>query len=169
MSVQPHITASVGVPRAISIKFPAGNQVGESGKPIQQKRMLLEALESIYTIKSPNTILESPYKWRRFPINEEAVYTGSSSGPQHLNAIPIGLSIDELSDKISSYQAWLNDKLASESTVATPNEGYISGLKMQIERVDDLMAIVDDTALDQYREIINSIATLELRGQGKFV
>jgi len=131
--------------------------------------MLLEALESIYAINSPNTILESPYRWRRFPINEEPVYTGSSSGPQHLNAIPIGASIDELSDKINSYKSWLNEKLASESAVDTPNGGYISGLKLQIERVDGLITIVDAAALDQYREIINSIATLELRGLGKFV
>jgi hypothetical protein len=35
--------------------------------------------------------------------------------------------------------------------------------------VDGLITIVDAAALDQYREIINSIATLELRGLGKFV
>ena len=30
MSVQPHITAAVGAPRAVTLRYPAGDQVGEA-------------------------------------------------------------------------------------------------------------------------------------------
>ena len=169
MSVQPHITAAVGAPRAINIKFPAGNQVGESGKPIQQRKLLTEALESIFKITSPRTILQSPYRWRRFPISEEAVFIGESTGPAHPEAMPIGPALDELSDKLNIYIHWLQEKIKIENTVETPNEAYISGLSTQLQRSMDLLELIDSEALDQYREILNTIATLELRGQGRFV
>ena len=40
---------------------------------------------------------------------------------------------------------------------------------MQLERSKELLELIDSEALDQYREILNAIATLELRGQGRFV
>ena len=169
MSVQPHITAAIGSPRAINIKFPAGNQVGESGKPIQQRKLLTEALESIFKIKSANTILQSPYKWRRFPIIEEPVFTGTSSGPTHPEAMAIGPALDELSEKITIYMQWLQEKIQCENESPTPNEPYLSGLSTQLERCTDLLELIDSDVLDQYREILNTIATLELRGQGRFV
>ena len=42
-------------------------------------------------------------------------------------------------------------------------------LQTQIDRVDRLIELLDTEALDQLREIVNPIATLELRASGKFV
>ena len=33
MTVQPHITAMIGAPRAMFLRYLAGTQVGEAGKP----------------------------------------------------------------------------------------------------------------------------------------
>ncbi len=70
MTVQPHITAMVGAPRAVHLRYPAGNQVGEAGKPQQQRVILTAALEAVAAIQTPGTIVELPYRWRRFPIQE---------------------------------------------------------------------------------------------------
>ncbi len=78
MTVQPHITAMVGAPRAVVLRYPAGNQVGEAGKPQQQQATLTAALEAVATIQRPGTMLEFPYRWRRFPIQEAPVYAGIS-------------------------------------------------------------------------------------------
>ena len=61
MTVQPHITATVKVPRAVFLRYPAGNQVGEAGKPQQQQAILTTALEAVAAIRKPGTVLEFPY------------------------------------------------------------------------------------------------------------
>lgn len=66
MTAQPHVTAGTGVPRAVYLRFPAGNPVGEAFKTKQQRAILTAGLEAIDIIKKPNTILELPYRWRRF-------------------------------------------------------------------------------------------------------
>jgi D-proline reductase (dithiol) PrdB len=68
MTMQPHITAMVGAPRAMFLRYPAGNQVGEAGKPQQQRTILTAALEAVAAIHTPGTIVELPYRWRRFPV-----------------------------------------------------------------------------------------------------
>jgi hypothetical protein len=179
MSVQPHITATVGVPRGIFLRFPAGNQVGEAGKPVQQRAILTAALESAYSIESPGTVLELPFRWRRFPIVEdpvvedpvveEPVFQGKSSGPRHRQAEVIGETLDMLAGQAREYRAWLEGRLAQAETGTTPIRGLAEALRAQVGRVDQLIEILDTGALDQYREMVNSIATLELRASGRFV
>ena len=104
-----------------------------------------------------------------FPIVEEPVFMGESNGPTHPEAMPIGPALDKLSEKITIYNQWLQEKIQGENKSQIPNESYISGLSMQLERSKELLELIDSEALDQYREILNAIATLELRGQGRFV
>lgn len=104
MSVQPHITAAIGVPRAIALRFPAGNQVGEAGKPQQQRIILTAALEAIRAIDKPGTIVELPYRWRRFPIHEEPVLRGISQGPRHPQAEAIGEALDAVVRAVHTYK-----------------------------------------------------------------
>lgn len=169
MSVQPHITATVGVPRGIFLRFPAGNQVGEAGKPIQQRAILTAALESAYSIESPGTVLELPFRWRRFPIEEEPVFRGESSGPRHRQAEVIGETLDTMVRQAREYKAWLEGRLSQAESSDTPIHGLAESLSAQVGRVDQLIEILDTSTLDQYREMVNSIATLELRASGKFV
>ena len=169
MSVQPHLTATVGVPRGIFLRFPAGNQVGEAGKPVQQRAILTAALESAYDIESPGTVLELPFRWRRFPIAEEPAFPGQSTGPRHRQAEVIGETLDAMVRQAREYQSWLEGRLAREEASATPIRGLAQALRTQIGRVEQLIEVLDTSTLDQYREMVNSIATLELRASGKFV
>jgi len=83
MTVQPHITGAVGVPRAAYIRYPAGNQLGEAGKPRQQRSIIMAVLEAAGQHESPGSIIELPFRWRRFPIQEEPQLPNESNGPRH--------------------------------------------------------------------------------------
>lgn len=67
MTVQPWVTAGVGVPRAIALRFPQGNMVGMPHQREQQTAILATAIRAVATIRGPNTILEWPFRWRSAP------------------------------------------------------------------------------------------------------
>jgi hypothetical protein len=172
MTVQPHITASVGVPRAVYLRFPAGNQMGEAGKPQQQRAILIAALEAAWHIQSPGGIVELPYRWRRFPIEEVPVFMGASQGPRHLQAEAIGLGLDAVVRQAREYRVYLEGRLAQEEANPAPIKGLAGlagALRAQISRVDHLIEVLDTQGLDALREVMNTIVTLELRAGGKFV
>lgn len=169
MSVQPHITASIGVPRGIALRFPAGNQVGEAGKPQQQRAILTAALEAIHAIETPGTIVELPYRWRRFPIHEEPVFKGTSQGPRHPQAEAIGEALDAVVYAAQAYKAYLEKRLAQEETNPTPMRGLASAYRLQLDRIDQFITSLDGDVLDQLRDIVNAVAVIELRAAGKFV
>lgn len=169
MSVQPHITASIGVPRAIALRYPAGNQVGEAGKPQQQRAILTAALEAIRAIETPGTIVEIPYRWRRFPIHEEAVFKKTSQGPRHPQAEAIGDALDTVVQAAQVYKADLQERLAREQATPTPGSGLAGAYRLQLDRLDRFLTSLDGDILDQLRDIVNAVAVLELRAAGKFV
>jgi D-proline reductase (dithiol) PrdB len=169
MTVQPHITGSVGVPRAVFIRFPAGNQLGEAGKPQQQRAILTAALEAVASIQRPGTIVELPYRWRRFPVEETPKFIGASQGPRHPQAEAVGAALDTLVRLANEYKSYLEERLAREIASPAPIPGLANALRTQISRVERLVQILDTDALDALRETVNGIATLELRASGKFV
>lgn len=170
MSVQPHITASIGVPRGIALRFPAGNQVGEAGKPQQQRMILTAALEAIGAIETPGAIVELPYRWRRFPVHEEPVFQGTSQGPRHPQAEVIGDALDTVVQAVRAYKAHIEARLAQEKANPTaPYQGVANAYQMQLDRVEQLITSLDGDILDQLREIVNAVAVLELRAAGKYV
>ena len=169
MTVQPHITGTVGAPRAVYLRFPAGNQVGEAGKPHQQRAILKWVLEAAANIKSPGTILELPYRWRRFPIEEQPVFSGESHGARHPQAEAIGEALDTLVRLAGEYRSYLESRATADASTVSSPPGLANSLAAQIARVEQLIELLDTQALDQLREIINPIATLELRASGRFV
>lgn len=170
MSVQPHITASIGVPRGIALRFPAGNQVGEAGKPQQQRMILTAALGAIGAIEEPGQIVELPYRWRRFPVHEEPVFQGTSEGPRHPRAEAIGDALDTVVTAVRAYQAEIEDRLAQEqANPSPPYQAVASAYQMQLDRLDQLLSTLDGEVLDQLREIVNAVAVMELRAAGKYV
>jgi D-proline reductase (dithiol) PrdB len=169
MTVQPHITASVGTPRSMYLRFPAGNQVGEAGKPVQQRTILTGALEAAYQMASPGSIVELPYRWRRFPVAEEPVFRGTSQGPRHPQAEAIGEALDNVARLTREYRQYLETRLSQEEASPEPIPGLSNALRTQIGRVERLEEVLDTNTLDALRETVNSIATLELRASGKFV
>jgi hypothetical protein len=54
----------VGAPRAIYMRFPQGNMIGQAFNPEQQRAILRTALEAVGTMKEPGTIMEYPERWR---------------------------------------------------------------------------------------------------------
>lgn len=157
MSVQPHITAAVGAPRAVTLRYPAGNQVGEGGKPIQQRTILNWVLQAAADISVPGTILELPYRWRRFPVAEEAVYSGESKGARHSQTDEIAAALDNAVRLVHEYKSYLERRVASEEASPSGIEHVPEALREAVARADRLL------------EIVNRITVLELMVSGKFV
>jgi hypothetical protein len=81
----------------------------------------------------------------------------------------MGDTLDTMARQAREYRSWLEGRLAQEEASATPIRGLDQAFRTQIGRVDQLIEVLDTSTLDQYREMVNSIATLELRASGKFV
>jgi hypothetical protein len=64
LTAHPHITKMVGAPRAIYMRFPQGNLVGQADNPEQQRTILRTALDATKSMEQPGTILEYPERWR---------------------------------------------------------------------------------------------------------
>jgi D-proline reductase (dithiol) PrdB len=64
------IAEKVRPPRAVHLKWPFGHPLGEPEKPLQQLQVLYCALEALYTIREPGTILDPPWPWRRTTYHE---------------------------------------------------------------------------------------------------
>ena len=169
MSVQPHITASVGAPRAVTLRYPAGNQVGEAGKAIQQRTILNWVLQAAVDMQSPGTILELPYRWRRFPVHEEPVYAGASQGARHPQTDEIAAALDHVVRLVQEYKTYLAGRVALEDSNPSGVEHVPQALREAVERTERLLEIIDGDGMDQLREIVNRITVLELMVSGKFV
>ena len=120
-------------------------------------------------IKSPNTIVELPYRWRRFPIEEEAAYAGVSSGLQHPQTEAIGEALDGLVRLVQDYKGYIEGRVAEEAANPSNIAEVERALNDHLTRIDRLIEILDADAMDQLREIVNRITTMELRISGKFV
>jgi hypothetical protein len=143
--------------------------VGEAGKPQQQRAILMAALDAITTMQTPGTIVELPYRWRRFPIQEAPVYTGTSHGARHPQIDAIGDALDTLVRLAQEYKAAMEARVAQEASSAVRLPGVGQALHDHVNRIQRLIDILDTEALDQLREIANRVTTLELRVSGKFV
>jgi hypothetical protein len=169
MTVQPHITAMVGAPRAVLMRYPAGNQVGEAGKPRQQRAILTGALEAVAAIQRPGIILECPYRWRRFPIQEAPVYMGTSQGARQPQIEALGEALDTLVRLAQEYKAYMETRVAEGASSASRLPGVGNALQDHVARIERFIDMLDRDALDQLREIANRVTTMELRVSGKFV
>jgi D-proline reductase (dithiol) PrdB len=52
-------------PRTIFLRWPFGHPLGEPGNTGQQRTILHAAFTALYHIKTPGTIIDLPYRWRR--------------------------------------------------------------------------------------------------------
>ena len=142
MTVQPHITGSVGAPRAAYLRYPAGNQLGEAGKPQQQRAIITAVLEAARQIDAPGSIIELPFRWRRFPIQEEPKFSGESQGPRHPQVEAIGESLDQLAGLAKDYQSYLEKRAADAAAAEPPVQGLGRTLAAQAERAEHLVEIL---------------------------
>lgn len=59
------LTALIGTPRALSVRFPYGAPFGDPRNRWLQTRVLREALTLLDEATEPNTIRPSAYRWRQ--------------------------------------------------------------------------------------------------------
>jgi len=57
--------AKIKPPRALHVKFARGSMLGEPGHVKRQRRIILDALAALKTMRVPGTIQELPYQWKR--------------------------------------------------------------------------------------------------------
>lgn len=65
ISVLRRYTEQVKPPRSIFLRWPFGHPLGEPGHVNQQAAVLGEALEALYSIDKPGTIVDLKWRWRR--------------------------------------------------------------------------------------------------------
>ncbi len=64
LTTHPHVTKMVGAPRAIYMRFPQGNLVGQAFNPEQQRTILRTALDAVGSFQQTGTIMEYPERWK---------------------------------------------------------------------------------------------------------
>jgi hypothetical protein len=57
--------AKIKPPRALLVKFARGSMLGEPGNVKRQRRIILDALDALKSMRVPGTIQELPYQWKR--------------------------------------------------------------------------------------------------------
>ena len=70
ISITRDLTESVGVPRAVFVKWPLGHPLGEADAPAQQRTMIFHALALLVEADEPGIIREPDYRWRRESYSE---------------------------------------------------------------------------------------------------
>jgi len=65
ISIVRQYTEKVKPPRTIFLKWPFGHPLGEPGHIEQQRAVLRKALDALVGIKSPGTIIDVPWPWKR--------------------------------------------------------------------------------------------------------
>jgi len=65
ISIVREYSEKVKPPRTVYLRWPFGHPIGEPGNTLQQRTIVLEALNALYQIKEPGSIIDLPYRWRR--------------------------------------------------------------------------------------------------------
>ena len=76
------ICASVKPPRAYHLRYPYGHALGKPFRQAQQKRIVLESLKLLESVKEPGTIIDSPFRWKRDRFEEMADGISLTEGEQ---------------------------------------------------------------------------------------
>ena len=70
VSITRDLTESVGVPRAVFLRWPLGHPLGEPDHPAQQRTVIYTALHTLLTATTPGVIVEPGFRWRRETYTE---------------------------------------------------------------------------------------------------
>jgi hypothetical protein len=70
ISITKELTESVGVPRAVFVKWPLGHPMGEPNNPLQQRTLIFDALKLLKEATKPGLIVEPGYRWKRETYQE---------------------------------------------------------------------------------------------------
>ena len=70
ISLTKELTAAVGVPRAVFVKWPLGHPLGEPNRSAQQRTLIFAALRLLLDAQAPGIIAEPGYRWKRETYTE---------------------------------------------------------------------------------------------------
>jgi D-proline reductase (dithiol) PrdB len=65
VSIARDLTAAVGTPRAIFLRWPLGHPLGEANRPAQQRSVIFVGLQQLLAAEVPGQIAEPGWRWRR--------------------------------------------------------------------------------------------------------
>ena len=83
ISLARDLTAAVGAPRALFVKWPLGRPLGEAGNAAQQRTVIYAALRLLMTADKPGVIVDPGWRWRRERYQEPAWATLAATDEQH--------------------------------------------------------------------------------------
>lgn len=83
ISLARDLTAAVGAPRALFVKWPLGRPLGEAGNAAQQRTVIYAALRLLMTADKPGVIVDPGWRWRRERYQEPAWATLAETDEQH--------------------------------------------------------------------------------------
>ncbi len=61
----PDRSAKIKPPRIVQVKFARGSMFGEPGNTIRQRRIIMDMLDALATMKEPGAVKDLPYRWKR--------------------------------------------------------------------------------------------------------
>ena len=65
ISIVRRFSEEIKPPRTVFLRWPYGHPLGEPFNVAQQRTVLIDALNALYSIKTPGEIIDLPYKWKR--------------------------------------------------------------------------------------------------------
>jgi len=71
VSIVRDYSEKVQPPRTVFLRWPFGHPFGEPGNRLQQRTVLLRALQALQEIAEPGTIVDLPFAWRRHDYREQ--------------------------------------------------------------------------------------------------
>jgi len=66
ISIVRRFTEEVKAPRSVFLRWPLGHPLGEPGRTDQQMTVLKSAFKALEEISTPGTIIDLPYRWKRY-------------------------------------------------------------------------------------------------------
>jgi D-proline reductase (dithiol) PrdB len=186
ISVRPEVTINMLVPRAVYVRFPTGNPVGEPYKPYQQRVILEGVLQALEAITDPGTVLEMPYRWKRMP-EVSGNRADAESGDQGKNstvgsvageasfeaALALVQRIEhdyvELMRAVDAYRSWLEAEIEAENGKAERDEAKVQALAPQLRYLSELQDELEGRAHDGLVRVSDRVVRIKHWQDGAFI
>ena len=193
ISVRPEVTVNMRVPRAVYVRFPTGNPVGEPHKPNQQRTILRGVLAALEAIREPGTVLELPYRWKRMGDEDPAARLAGSAGLRarpfaqagtearatsldadlfataQAHTAEIQATYGALLAAIDRYRAWLQAEMAAEQAKPEPDRTKLQALKPQLTYLAELSAALEGPAHDGLVRVSDRAVRIRHWQEGIFI
>jgi D-proline reductase (dithiol) PrdB len=65
ISIVRRLSEKIRPPRTVFLRWPFGHPLGEPFNIPQQRTVLIRALKAIYSISTPGSIIDLPYRWKK--------------------------------------------------------------------------------------------------------